>query len=370
MNERDAYIALNMMAKIGPVGVRSLVSVCGSALAIFEASEADLMSADGIGRELAASIIRQRDEIDWSGEIERAESMDVKLVTFIDAEYPAVLKEIHDPPLALYVKGTFESRDARGIAIVGTRRPTHYGKDVGENLAFHLGRAGFTIISGLATGIDTVAHRGALKAEARTLAVLGGALDCFYPASNRKLAREISERGAVISEFPFGKKPDKTTFPMRNRIVSGLSMGVVVVEAGARSGSLITVGQAMDQGRTVFAVPGRIDTGVATGPHRLIRDGAVLVEGVESILEEFDCLLPSSVMKAKLLPKVVLTEDEQVLVKLLENGEMGVDTLIRGSGLPAAKTNSVLMSLEIKKQVRMLPGRIVELIGGMGVSTY
>ncbi len=365
MNERDAYIALNMMAKIGPVTVRVLVSAYGSAAAIFEVDESDLMSVNGVGRELAATIIRQRDEIDWSGEIERAESMNVNLVTFVDAEYPAALKEIHDPPLALYVKGTLESRDKHSIAIVGTRRPTHYGKDVGENLAFHLGRAGFTIVSGIATGIDTVAHRGALKAETRTLAVLGGALDCFYPASNKKLAREVSERGAVISEFPFGKKPDKTTFPMRNRIVSGLSMGIVVVEAGARSGSLITAHQAMDQGRIVFAVPGRIDTSVATGPHKLIRDGAVLVEGIDSILEEFDCLIPSSMMKNKLSPKVELTDDEQNLIKLLENGELGVDTLIRDSGLPAAKTNAVLMGLEIKKQVRMLPGRIVELIGKM-----
>lgn len=365
MNERDAYIALNMMAKIGPVTVRALVSACGSAAAIFEVDESELMSVNGVGRELAAAIVRQRDEIDWSGEIERAEDMNVNLVTFVDAEYPAALKEIHDPPLALYVKGTLESRDKRSIAIVGTRRPTHYGKDVGENLAFHLGRAGFTIVSGIATGIDTVAHRGALKAETRTLAVLGGALDCFYPASNKKLAREVSERGAVISEFPFGKKPDKTTFPMRNRIVSGLSMGIVVVEAGARSGSLITAHQAMDQGRIVFAVPGRIDTSVATGPHKLIRDGAVLVEGIDSILEEFDCLIPSSMMKNKLSPKVELTEDEQNLIKLLENGELGVDTLIRESGLPAAKINAVLMGLEIKKQVRMLPGRIVELIGKM-----
>lgn len=363
MNEREAYIALNMMAKIGPVTVRSIVSVLGSALAIFKADESELMSINGVGCELASSIIRQRDEIDWSGEIERAESMDVKLITFIDEEYPAALKEIHDPPLALYIRGTLERRDSRSIAIVGTRRPTHYGKDVGENLGFHLAKSGFTVVSGLATGIDTVAHRGALKAEGRTLAVLGGALDCFYPASNKALAREISARGAVISEFPFGKKPDKTTFPMRNRIVSGLSMGVVVVEAGTKSGSLITAHQAMDQGRIVFAVPGRIDTAVATGPHKLIRDGAVLVDGVDSILEEFDCLLPSSVMKAALLPKIEYTEEEQALIKLLENGEMGVDTLIRESGLPAAKTNSVLMGLEIKKQVRMLPGRIVELVG-------
>ncbi|MCK5529187.1 MAG: DNA-processing protein DprA [Kiritimatiellae bacterium] len=363
MNEREAYIALNMMAKIGPVGVRSLISVCGSAVAIFEASASDMMQAEGIGRELSASITRQRDEVDWNGEIERAESMQVNLVTFIDEEYPAALKEIHDPPLALYIKGTLESRDARGIAIVGTRRPTHYGRDVGENLAFHLGRAGFTVVSGLATGIDTVAHRGALKAKARTLAVLGGALNCFYPAANRELGREISERGAVISEFPFGKKPDKTTFPMRNRIVSGLSMGIIVVEAGAKSGSLITAHQAMDQGRTVFAVPGRIDSAVASGPHKLIRDGAVLVEGVDTVLEEFDCLLPSSAMKARLVPKVEFTAEEQVLIKLLVDGELGVDTLIRNSGLPAAKTNSLLMGLEMKKQVRMLPGRIVEKIG-------
>ena len=362
MNEREAYIALNMMERIGPVGVRSMISVLGSAAAIFEASKQDLMQADRIGVDLASHIVRQRSEINWQGEIEKAENLDVNLVTFIDEEYPAVLREIHDPPLAIYIKGKLQKRDERAIAIVGTRRPTHYGRDVAENLSFHLCRAGFSIISGLALGIDTVAHRGALRGNGRTLAVLGGALDCFYPAANKKLAGEICEHGAVISEFPFGKKPDKTTFPMRNRIVSGLSMGVVVVEAGAKSGSLITARQAMEQGRTVFAVPGRIDCVMTTGPHRLIQDGAVLVHSVDDILAEFDCLLPVAGIKKKMLPEIKLDDDEKLLIDLLADGEKDVDSLIRASGLGAAKTGAVLMGLEIKKQVRMLPGRIVELV--------
>ena len=362
MDERDAYVALNMMERVGPVTVRNLVSVLGSAVGIFSAGRNQLMAAPKVGPELATAIVQQRDDLDWAAEMARAREMGVEIVTPLDEVYPAALAEIHDPPLALYVKGTLDGADARGVALVGTRRPTHYGRAVAEDLGFHLGKARVTVISGLATGIDTAGHRGALKAGGRTLAVLGGALDCLYPESNRELAREITGQGAVISEFPFGRKPDKTTFPMRNRVVSGMSMGVVVVEAGPRSGALITADQALDQGRTVFAVPGRIDSRMASGPHKLLRQGAKLVEGVDDILEEFDGLFDRSCHTSVAKPDPGLTEDERCLVAHLADGEQSVDALIRQTGVSPATINAVLMSLEIKKQIRMLPGRVVELV--------
>lgn len=363
MDERAAYVALNMMERVGPVRVRALISHLGSASAIFEAGQLELQRAQGVGKELAATIARQRKETDWEGEIDRADKLGVRIVTFVDDDYPRPLAAIHDPPLALYVKGTLEMGDKQSVALVGARRPTHYGRETAESLAFHLGRLGFTVVSGLATGIDTMAHRGALKSRGRTLGVLGGAIDCMYPASNRDLAREISEHGAVLSEFPFGRKPDKTTFPMRNRIVSGLVMGVVVVEAGPGSGAMITVDQALEQGRCVFAVPGRIDNRLSTGPHYLIRNGARLVEGVDDILDELDCLVPASSKKGRSSPAPVrLSEEEQCLVSHLADGEQSLDVLTRAAGLSSARVSALLIGLEMKKQIRMLPGQIVELI--------
>jgi len=363
MNECDAYIALNMMNKVGPVGVRSLTSVLGSARAIFEADKNALMEAKGVGSELAGVILSQRDSIDWEGELDRASAAGAHIVTQIDEEYPKQLLEIHDPPLALYVWGKLEMRDKQSIAIVGTRHPTHYGRESAARLAFQLAKAGFVIISGLAYGIDTVAHQGALRAKGRTLAVMGGALDCIYPSANADLAREISEHGAVITEFPFGRWPDKTTFPMRNRIISGLSMGVLVVEAGLKSGALITSQQSLEQGRSVFAVPGRIDSYASQGTHELIKNGARLVTDVDDILLEYEFLIPrdKKQLGCEAGPKPELSGDETRLIGLLGEGEQDVDSLIRASGLKPADVSSLLIGLEMKKMVRMLPGRIVEM---------
>lgn len=365
MDERDAYIALNMMEKVGPVGVRALISVLGSARAIFEADRDVMMGADGIGPEVAGAIVGQRTDIDWKRELDRASAIDAHIVTQIDHEYPKHLLEIHDPPLALYVWGEFESRDKHSIAIVGTRRPTHYGRETAENIASQLTKTGFVVISGLAHGIDTAAHKGALKGKGRTLAVMGSGLDCIYPASNADLAQSISEHGAVITEFPFGKQPDKTTFPMRNRIISGLSMGVLVVEADLRSGALITANQALGQGRSVFAVPGRIDSPVSRGTHQLIRNGAGLVTCIDDILEEYEFLIPPRKEQpgSEAGPRPELSDNEVCLMSLLENGTQDVDCLIRASGLKPSAVSALLIGLEMKKVVHMLPGCLVELAG-------
>lgn len=366
MNETDAYIALNMMEKVGPVGVRSLVEALGSARAVFEASREALESARGIGRQTAEAILSQRERIDWVVEQERARTMGLRILTPLDAEYPEELKSIHDPPLALYVRGTLLQRDRHAVAVVGTRRPTHYGRETTALFSEGLARCGFTVVSGLAEGVDTVAHETCLKAGGRTLAVLGGAMDCLYPASNHDLAERIAGCGAVLSEFPLGKRPDKTTFPMRNRLVSGLSVGVLVVEAGDKSGALITVNQALDQGRQVFAVPGRIDSNASRGTNGLIRQGATLVTGVEDVLRAFE-FLPGGVLPAAAVRpaaagvKAVLTTGEERIVEAIRMGEESVDGVIRRSGLPASEVGGLLIMLEMKRVVRMCPGRRLEL---------
>lgn len=362
MNEREAYIALNMMERVGPVGVRALVGALGSAVEVFQAGDSELRRARSVGRATVESVAQQRGHVAWEREIEATEALGGRLVSQIDPEYPEALRNIHDPPLALYVRGRLEKGDQRAVGIVGSRRPTHYGRDCTGRLSGELARSGLTIVSGLASGVDRVAHEAALRARGRTVAVLGGALDCMYPKEHAGLAGEIAGGGAVISEFPLGRRPDKTTFPMRNRIVSGLSMGVIVVEAGPRSGALITAERAMEQGKTVFAVPGRIDSRLSAGCHGLIREGAVLVRRAADVLDELELLLPrSATAGAKLQQKVVsLNENETRLIGLLDGGARDVDSLIRASGMRAGDVSSLLVSLEMKRAVRMLPGRVVE----------
>lgn len=366
MTEQEAYIRLNMMEKIGPVSVKSLVRVLGSVSAIFEVSKSELQQADGIGSTLAQSILRQRDSIKIDEELALAEKSKTRIITPLDEEYPAALKEIHDPPLALYVRGRLQPSDKSAIAVVGTRRATHYGMDTTRKLSYQLGKAGICILSGLALGVDTAAHEGALRAEGRTVAVIGSGFDHMYPPENSVLAEKIADNGAVMTEFPFSRKPDKTTFPMRNRIVSGMSKGVLVIEAGRRSGATITANQALSQGRSVFAVPGRIDSYMSVGTNVLIKEGAYLVTEVQDILEHFEMLFPQSSLdedKVKTAPLPDLSENETKIVKLLAKGEMGVDMLIRQSEISTSNVASLLIALELKKVLRMLPGRKVELIG-------
>lgn len=366
MNEREAYIALNMMEDVGPVTVRKLVSALGSADAIFRAEEREIAGALGRKSEVARKLVAQRGGVRIDKELKRAEKIGARLITPLDVEYPEPLSHIHDPPLALYIFGNMLPADKRAIAVVGCRGATYYGRDAAERLSRQLAMAGFTVVSGLARGIDTAAHRGVLQGKGRGIAVLGGGLDCLYPPENSDLASELAQNGAVISEFPIGRQPDKSTFPMRNRIISGLSMGVLVVEAGLKSGALITVGQALDQGRSVFAVPGRIDSPASFGTHRLIRDGARLVESVDDILAELEYLVPACSMgKGEQSPEAArhdLSPEEESVLRALDDGETDVDALIRRTGLQASAMCSLLLGLEMKRLVRMLPGRVVEVV--------
>lgn len=362
MQEKLAYIAFNMMEKVGPAGVKSMVEALGSARAAFEVEAADF-AAFKVPGAVARAVLAQREGVRPEEELARAQKLGMWVVTPVDAEYPRQLLEIHDPPLALYGKGTLQERDRYGMAIVGTRRPSHYGREVARNLAAQLAQAGITVISGLAAGIDTEAHEGALQGQGRTLAVLGSALDRVYPPSNAGLAERIAERGAVLSEFACGREPDRTTFPIRNRIVSGLSRGTVVVEAGRKSGALHTANSALEQGRTVFAVPGRIDSPASEGTHELLRQGAVLTRHVDDILSEFELLgAGPRILPQKSALRPALSAEEALLVARLEDGELDVDSLIRLSGLTPSQVSVLLLGLEMKRVVRMLPGRVVEMI--------
>jgi DNA processing protein len=368
-SEREAYIGLNMMEGIGPVKVRALVGALGSAGAILDEDRRCLAQVDGIGYKLADSLVRQREQLDPEAEEARARRMGAKLITWVDDAYPEALKTIHDPPLALYVKGTFEPRDRHAVAVVGSRRTTHYGRSVADRLSYQLAKVGFTVVSGLARGVDTAAHQGALKGGGRTIAVLGSGLDVLYPPENRALADAAAASGCVLSEFPLGTEPGKTTFPIRNRVVSGLSMGIVVVEAGMNSGALITADQALEQGRSVFAVPGRVDSPSSRGCHALIRQGARLVEGVDDLLEEFELLIPAERREAAhrldRRPEVRLSDEEQRVVKALWDGPLNTDALARVTGLPSGQLAGLLIGLEMKRVAQMLPGGLAELAPGL-----
>lgn len=373
MTAREAYIALNMMEDIGPVGVRALTAALGSPQAIFTAEREKLLEAPGLGRAVVEKILAQRRAMDPAEELKRAAGLGIAIITPADQDYPRPLAQIHDPPLALYVQGGLRPGDQRAIGVVGSRRTTLYGREMAESLAYQLAHAGFTVVSGLARGIDTFAHRGALKARGRTLAVLGGGLDCVYPPENQPLAKEIAEKGAVLSEFPLGKQPDKTTFPIRNRIISGLAMGVVVVEADLTSGALITANQALEQGRQVFAVPGRADSPASKGAHKLIKNGARLVESVDDILQEFEFLIPPAARQKSsagpenglsgaapdLFPP--LSDEEKKIVQALEDGEKNADEVIRATGLRADRFGALLLGLEMKRVVKLQPGRMIHL---------
>lgn len=366
MTEREAFIALNMIEGIGPVKVQALIDALGSPEAVFDPAVNDFREVQGIGEKLSESILAQRCEVDFTGELERTKSLGVKIITPADADYPPALKSIYDPPLALYVSGSLLPRDKHALGIVGSRKCTYYGQSTADRLAYQLVQTGFTVVSGLARGIDEAAHEGALKGQGRTVAVLGSALDALYPPENAELAERIAKSGAVVSEYPFGRQADRQTFPYRNRIISGLSMGVIVVESGAKSGSLHTADAATEQGRSVFAVPGRIDSPASKGTNRLIKNGAKLVDNVADILEEFELLLPPGeldvpVPEGSARPEVPLSDAEQVLVKALWAEALDVDSLARAAGLPSAKVSALLIGLEMKRVIKILPGRIVEL---------
>ena len=358
MTDTEALVALNLLPKIGPVRVRRLLEMFGSPSAILSASRDRLLRVEGIGEETAGILHRWQDHADPGAEITEATQRGISIVTQDDAGYPAPLREAYDPPMLLYVWGQIEERDRHAVGIVGSRRATAYGRNVTKKLSFQLAGAGFTIISGLARGIDTTAHEGALAANGRTIAVLGSGLARLYPPENLGLAEKIADgHGAVVSEFPLHTSPDKQTFPMRNRIVAAWSRAVLVTECPSRSGSLITANQASEYGKTVYAVPGSVDSPMSMGCHELIRDGATLVFDGSQILDDLGGLpLAQKSSAAPVADLPPLPDEERLVLAAIGHNESPVDRIIESCGLPGPLVTATLMKLEMKRLVRCLPG--------------
>ena len=356
------WLALRLVRGVGNVTYRTLLEHFGSPQAVFAAPLANLTAA-GVSAEVGRAI-RGFDQWDTvEAELQRIAQARVRLVTRSDAKYPDNLSHIHDPPPFLYVHGCLQPEDRVAIALVGSRAASAYGRGVARELARGLARHGVTVVSGLARGIDAEAHRAALEAGGRTLAVLGSGLDVIYPKEHSALAQEMSQNGAVISEFSLASRPEAGHFPYRNRVISGLTLGTVVIEATEKSGSLITARCALEQNREVFAVPGNVTAGRSRGPHQLIKQGAKLVENVEDILSEIVPALPPGLPLAAQTAQnepavdlVNLEPDEVRLVNVLDGEPVHVDVLIARSSLSPARVLEVLLGLELKGIVTQLPG--------------
>lgn len=364
MQPHHALVALNLIEHVGPVRLRQLLAHFGDdPEAVLRAGRDRLLAVPSIGPDTADAIAAWESTVDLDGELRRIAEYGCRIVTGSDPEYPPLLREIYDPPIVLYVRGTLLPADRNCVALVGSRQTTTYGLEVARKLAYQLAYTGVTVVSGGARGIDTSAHQGALSAKGRTIAVLGTGINLVFPPENASLFERIAEHGAVMTQFPFGRPADKQSFPIRNRIVAGMSLGTVVVEANLSSGAMITANFATEYGRQVFAVPGRIDSPRSKGCHDLIKKGAKLCEGVEDILGEFEYLFPASSRPASpaetgILPALALSETESRVLETLGREERTVDEVIRATGLPASTVNVALFSLEMKRLARQAPGKL------------
>jgi DNA processing protein len=354
--EKRYWIALNLIANLTPRKFHLLLDNFSSAREIWEAP-LDRLKKIAAFAQSAETFVRHRDQVDVERELREIEARGLKVTTLADPNYPKALRAIEDPPPVLYVKGEYIEKDELAIAIVGTRRPSSYGVMTTEKLARELGRLGFTIVSGLALGIDTAAHRGALSAGARTIAVLGGGFADLYPRENRNLVGEIAKSGAVMSEFSIFTPPERWTFPRRNRIISGLARGTVVVEAPQRSGALITARYALEQGREVFAVPGPITREVSRGVHKLIQQGAKLITDIEDILEEFADLKQTLGEARPVKPRPQLSPLEERVFKVLEFEPIHFNDVVERSDLSPTEASYALLQLVMKDLVKELEGK-------------
>lgn len=366
MTRTEAYLALNLLPKIGPVRVRRLLEVFGTPEAILAAKAYQILQVEGFGRDLAETIAGWESTVDLSRELRRIDEMKLTVITQEDEMYSSLLKEIHSPPLVLYVWGQLTERDRNAVGVVGSRQASMYGLESAKKMSFQIAYAGFTVISGLARGIDTAAHEGALASKGRTIAVIGAGMGKLYPPENMGLAERIAQQGAVITEFPVDYPPDKQSFPLRNRIVAGMCSGLLVVEAPVRSGSLITANQATEMGRTVFAVPGNIDRPTSAGCNKLIQQGAKLVMDGGDVLDDLMTLFPTATRAPKLetpmLP-VNMSPDEGVVFAALGTEQSHIDQITARCGLSSSVVSATLMRLEMKRLVRPLPGlRYVKLV--------
>ncbi len=391
--DTKSLIHLNLIPGIGNHTIRRLLAAFGSAEKSIAATSAELAQVDGLTPDVRQQLIDGRSRAPLAQELELIDQHQCHIVTINDDTYPSLLKQIDDPPVLLYVIGEFPIPDTPSIAIVGSRSPTEYGKTISQQLSHQLAERGVTVVSGFARGIDTCVHRGTLEAGGRTIAVLGCGLSIIYPEVNRALAAEIIESGALISEFPMTMPPRGKNFPRRNRVISGLTLGTLVVEASEQSGSLITARHAAEQGREVFAVPGQIFSNVSRGTHSLINQGATLINSVDDLLDALpqdytkvmggesleatrqpaprpnqgskradkaarpqpveEKLTPTSQPK----PNLNLTPDEQVVLAAMDADSVHIDEITRVTQLPIGRVSSLLVMLELKGIVQQLPGK-------------
>lgn len=363
MENLQDWLALNLVPGLGTSSCKRLIDSFGGPRQVFKANTSELSKVPGIRKNAISEIAKKATYNKAEKEINRAQKENIAIITWDDPGYPELLKNIHNPPLLLYVKGSSAHLSSPAVAIVGARAATSYGQRVAENMAYQLAQRTLTIVSGLALGVDASAHNGSLKAGGQTVAVLGCGVDVIYPYQNCKLYEKISDNGTIISEYPLGTKPESFRFPARNRIISGLSLGVLVVEAAKRSGSLITAKLALEQGREVFAVPGMVDSAKSEGAHRLLQEGAKLVHSVDDVLEElsFAC---SSVQETGLHnsketrnSRQELNNEEKHLFSFLDVYPKTIDNIILETGLQAPKVSELLLLLEIKGLIEVLPGK-------------
>ena len=355
-----------MLPTVGPVRLRKLLEVFKEPQQILSAKRSELRKVEGIGSEVADQIASWESIVDLAAELVRIRDFGATVITQELPSYPKSLREIHAPPIVLYLWGDLNERDHHAMGIIGARRTTHYGTESAKKLAYQLAYAGLTVISGLARGIDTAAHQGALAAKGRTIAVIGSGLSKLYPPENRGLAEKIRDgNGAIVSEFSMEIEPDRQTFPMRNRIIAGWSHGILVVEAGLNSGALITASQAIEQGRSVYAVPGHINAPSALGSNRLIQQGAKLVMDASDILDDLQILLPETKPspEAAARPLPPLSEDERRVYEAINSTETPIDQISAKCDLPSAIVSSTLLRLELKRLVKQLPGKYFVKLG-------
>ncbi|QQL46163.1 DNA-processing protein DprA [Sulfuriroseicoccus oceanibius] len=370
MDNRDALLAFTYLPKVGPTTVARLCEAFGSPAAALTATSTALQKVKGIGAQLTSTIAHWRDTVDLDAIHREMESLNLRYLTNEDDEFPAPLRQIHGAPFGLFIAGELLPRDNHGIAVVGSRRCTHYGLTATRNLSAQIARSGLTVVSGLARGIDAEAHTAALEAGGRTIAVIGSGLGNIYPLEHKQLARRIVQEkaGAVLSEFPIRMAPNKQSFPLRNRIVSGMCKGLLVTECPAWSGAMITANLAAEQDRQVYAVPGPIDHPTSAGCHKLIQEGAKLTTCADDILEDLEFLLPpGSAINRDELPKspppANLTTNESSVYAVLDSSERHLDEIVNLTKLTVPVVSTTLMKLEIKRLAKQLPGnRYVKLV--------
>jgi DNA processing protein len=356
------WLALARVKGLGAVSFKKLTARFVDPTAAFSAALAELEQVEGLHRDAIDGIVAFSDWAEIDEEIERARDAGIAIVPFTNPNYPTRLRTIADPPPFLYVKGNILTDDDKAVAIVGSRSAREYGRRVARDLARGLASLGFTVVSGMARGIDGAAHESALQAGGRTIAVLGSGVERAYPAEHELLYRRIAAGGAVVSELPIGTRPMAVNFTARNRLISGISLGVVVVEATEKSGSLITATLAVEQGREVFAVPGEVGSSRSRGAHRLIRQGAKLVESVDDIIEEIAPQLldrtGSATQRAPLVLPQNASDAARTIFALLQENTLQVDQVIERTGMSAARVLETLLDLELQGLLRQLPGKI------------